>query len=55
MSYRHPHWYDYGKTDEQLEREANWTYFWLILATPFTFGITLIAAIFLVLDEPTKK
>jgi len=55
MSYRHPHWYDYGKTDKQLEREANWAYFWLVLAAPFTFGITLIAAIFLALDEPTKK
>ena len=21
MSYRHPRWYDYGKSDQQLERE----------------------------------
>ena len=23
MSYHHPRWYDYGKTDAQLEREGN--------------------------------
>ena len=23
MSYRHPRWYDYGKSDAQLEREDN--------------------------------
>ena len=51
MSYRHPRWYDYGKTDEQLEREANWTYFWLILAAPFTFGATLIAAIVILCQD----
>ena len=55
MSYRHPHWYDYGKTDEQLHREANAAFFWLILAAPFTFGITLIAAIFIVLDTAPEK
>ena len=24
MSYRHPRWYDYGKTDADLERESNY-------------------------------
>ena len=23
MSYRHPRWYDYGKTDADIERENN--------------------------------
>ena len=45
MSYRHPRWYDYGKTDEQLDRESNVLFWMLILAAPFTFGMTLIAAI----------
>ena len=46
MSYRHPRWYDYGKTADDLDREANWICFFLVLAAPFTFGITLIPAIF---------
>ena len=53
MSYRHPRWYDYGKTDEQLEREANGVFWLLILAAPFTFGATLIAAIFVVANYST--
>ncbi len=55
MSYRHPHWYDYGKTDKQLDREANGMFWMLILAAPFTFGATLIAAIFIVLDTAPEK
>ena len=55
MSYRHPRWYDYGKTDEELHREAEWALFWLVLAAPFTYGITLFAAIFIVLDTAPKK
>ena len=55
MSYRHPRWYDYGKTNEQLDRESNVMFWMLILAAPFTFGITLVAAIFIVLDTAPKK
>ena len=51
MSYRHPYWYDYGKSDEQLEREANGMFWMLILAAPFTYGITLIAAIVIAISE----
>ena len=55
MSYRHPHWYDYGKTDKQLDRENTGMFVLLILAAPFTFGATLIAAIFIVLDTAPEK
>ena len=51
MSYRHPRWYDYGKTNEQLDRESNVLFWMLILAAPFTFGMTLIAAIVITISE----
>ena len=36
MSYRHPRWYDYGKTAADLERESNClvVMFLLIVLTP---------------------
>ena len=55
MSYRHPHWYDYGKSPEQIDRENVGLFWLLVLAAPCTFGMTLIAAIFIVLDTAPEK
>ena len=54
MSYRHPRWYDYGKTADDLDRENMWMLIFLILGAPFTFGVTLIAAIFVMASTSTK-
>jgi len=50
MSYRHPRWYDYGKTDADFAREKNGLLVLLLIATPFTYGISLIAATFVLAD-----